>query len=128
MKESVFPDKMLLANAGMRGGDRLFRLEERFRYISSRGTIEVPKGFVTDGASIPRVFHALLGPFGEYFEAALIHDWGYSSLNDKFTRKEVDLLFKEAMFNLGIKWPTREAIYRAVRIGGFWSFKGVIDL
>lgn len=121
---NVFPDELTFANAGYVKGVRLFRLKERFRYIGSLGTIEVPKNFVTDGASIPKAFHNVLGPFGPYFEAAVIHDWGYSSLNDTFTRKQVDLIFKEAMFNAGIGWGTRETIYRAVRLFAAHKFRG----
>lgn len=35
----------------------------------------VPKGFVTDGASVPRLFWAITSPATDAFEAALMHDW-----------------------------------------------------
>jgi len=122
---NAFPDELHLTPAGFNAeGDRLFRLMAPFSYRSSRGTITVPAGFVTDGASIPRVFWSILEPFGPYFEAALIHDFLYSPWNRRFTRRQADLIFKEAMFNSGLDWVRRETIYRAVRLGGWASFKG----
>jgi len=119
-----FPDKLKLEDAGMRGDSRCFRLTARFRYRSSKGLIEVPKGFITDGASIPRAFWNILSPFGEYFAAAVVHDYLYSTVSIyNFTRKEIDLLFKEGMYNAGINWVTRETIYYAVKMFGGFSFK-----
>lgn len=85
----------------------------------------MPALFVTDGASIPRMFWNIFPPTGSYFKAAIIHDYLYSSLNDKFSRSESDLIFKEAMFNLGIGWIKRETIYRAVQLFGWTAFKGL---
>lgn len=119
-----FPDEVILKDAGMRGHSRLFELQNDFRYISSYGTITVPKGFITDGASIPEVFWNIFQPFGPWFKAAIPHDWGYSKLNTQYTRSEVDLIFKEAMYNLGIGWVKRETIYRAVQLFGWTVYKG----
>lgn len=124
MSRAVFPDQLDLRDHGLRGDIRMFRLIGPFTCYSSYGTITVPAGFITDGASIPRVFWTLLMPFGPYFAAAIIHDYLYSDLNMRFTREQSDLIFKEAMFNLGLDWPRREAIYRAVRAFGGRSFKG----
>jgi len=120
---SVFPDKLLFEDAGLRSGVRIFRLISHFRYISSYGIITVPRGFLTDGASIPKVFHSIMGPFGDYFEAAVIHDFLYSSLAEGYTRKEADTIFLEAMFNAGVPWYRRNLIYSAVRLGGRRSWK-----
>lgn len=119
-----FPDRLILEDAGTRNGSRLFSLVQQFRYRSSYGTITVPAGFITDGASIPRCFWNILAPFGEYFEAAIIHDFLYTEANRRFTRSQVDLIFKEAMFNVGIGWFTRGLIYRAVRLGGWRFYQG----
>lgn len=121
---NYFPDKLRLEDAGMRGDSRVFRLERRFRYVSSYGVITVPEGTETDGASIPRVFWNILAPFGEYFGAAVVHDFLYSPENFEFTRAESDLIFKEAMFNIGVPWPKRDLIYRAVRMFGASNFRG----
>jgi hypothetical protein len=120
----AFPDPLRFENAGMRGSSRCFRLTHKFRYISSKGTIAVPVGFITDGASIPKAFWSILSPFGDYFAAAVIHDYLYSPVSiHKFTRAECDLIFKEAMFNDGVPWYRRDVIYRTVANFGKCSFK-----
>lgn len=119
-----FPDELQIKDAGILRGSRRFKLIAPFAYMSSCGIITVPAGFVTDGASIPRVFWSILDPFGSYFKAAVIHDFLYSPWNIRFDRAESDQLFKEAMYNSGLDWPTREAIYRAVRLFGWRHFKG----
>jgi hypothetical protein len=120
-----FPDKIHLRDAGMRGESRIFRLAKPFRYQD----IEVPAGFLTDGASVPRIFWSILYPFGSYFPAALVHDYLYSKVSDHFTaarkidRKESDKIFLEAMKDVGVDWLTRHTIYRAVRLGGWKGYK-----
>jgi len=118
-----FPDPLQFEDAGMVGGSRNFRLTHRFRYLGTRRVI-VHRGFVTDGASIPRAFWNLMDPFGPYFEAAVIHDFLYSPLNEEFTRAESDAIFREAMKSIGVRWSQREIIYRAVRAFGWRFFKG----
>jgi Protein of unknown function (DUF1353) len=122
--DTRFPDDLNFTDAGMRGDSHIFRLISPFRYRSSYGTIDIHKGFETDGASIPKIFWSILSPFGPYFKAAVVHDFLYSPWNDEFSRGEADDIFKEAMYNIGINWIQRETIYRAVRLFGGWSFKG----
>lgn len=114
-------------DAGMRGDCRIFQLTANFRYHSSVGTITIRKGFYTDGASVPKIFWNIFSPWGSYFSAALVHDFLYSKDSDKIfplaDRKEADLIFKEAMYNDGVGCLTRETVYRAVRLGGWKSYK-----
>ena len=121
---TVFPDILTFEDAGIQRGTRVFRLAGRFRYRSSLGTIEVPAGTLTDGASIPRLFWPVLDPLGPYFQAAVIHDFLYSPANHAYTRLQADFLFKEAMYNSQLDWPRRELIYRAVRLFGESRFRG----
>lgn len=121
---NYFPLPLDLRNNGLIDDKRTFRLLAPFCYVSSRGRIVVPAGFVTDGASIPRALWFALDPFGPWFESAVIHDFLYSELNETFTRAEADEIFKEAMFNAGLDWQRREQIYRAVRIFGTAFYKG----
>jgi len=39
--------------------------------------VKIPKGFVFDGASIPKLFWPLLSPTGLLFIPGLFHDFGY---------------------------------------------------
>lgn len=121
-----FPDKLLFADGGMRGDSQIFVLIHYFRFLSTVGIITVPAGFLTDGASVPRIFWNIFPPYGSYFRAAIIHDFLYSCRNTKFNRLESDRIFLEAMTVLGIGWLKRQTIYRAVRLGGASSFKAQI--
>jgi hypothetical protein len=53
-------------------------LSEDFFYTLEDGVeIVIPKGFLFDGASIPRAFWPLLSPDGIMFIQGLLHDFGY---------------------------------------------------
>ena len=127
-----FPDELRYAGAGMANGSLLIQLTDPFRYISSIGTVFVPRHTVSDGASIPRLFWPWLGPFGSafdrgdnsYFRAAIIHDYLYSPNNDEFSRAEADEVFLEAMQECKVPWHRRTIIYTAVRCAGWRFFKG----
>ena len=124
--KTLFPDQIILGDAGMVNGSRRFQLQTYFRYISSYGTITVPTGFITDGASIPKCFWNILSPFDEYFGAALVHDFLYSRRSDHHFQTErwlADEIFKEAMWNIGVPWYKRESIFRAVRLFGWTAYK-----
>ncbi len=58
---------------------RVWRLDEPLTYevgaLGSGLMIEVPAGFVTDGASIPPPLRGLLPPWGRYSRAAIVHDY-----------------------------------------------------
>ncbi|ECG8634089.1 DUF1353 domain-containing protein, partial [Salmonella enterica subsp. salamae] len=59
-----------------------WRVYEPFEfYLSDDNTdvIEVPAGFVTDLATIPRIFWSLMPPDGKYAKAAIIHDYLYDN-------------------------------------------------
>lgn len=56
----------------------IWKLNEGFEYyLEDNHTkyIRVPKGFITDGASVPKMFWNLLPPWGEYGQAAVLHDY-----------------------------------------------------
>jgi hypothetical protein len=122
---NAFPDTVVFKHAGTKNGSMIIQLTERFRYLSTEhGEIEVPAGFLSDGASVPRIFWTLFSPFGEYFGAALIHDWLYTPANRIFSRRSSDDIFLAAMKDAGVPWVRRSLIYRAVRVGGWASFRG----
>ena len=96
-----------------------------FRWIGEVDGIDyditVPKGFIFDGASIPRFFWRVIGgPFGPYVDAAVVHDYIYAEAFDRYTKQEADSIFLRIMELLGIKAWRRKAMYRAVK----WFGKG----
>lgn len=115
-KTKYFP-KDLQAKFVGRGRWRLIR---GFEYNPDEGKkIEVPIGFVSDGASIPRIAYSLIGGrwTGKYVKAALIHDWLYFSQTTE--QKFADKVFIVAMRVMGVSWWRRVVMYRAVRIFGW---------
>jgi hypothetical protein len=80
-------------------------------------TIRVPRGFVTDLASIPRLLWNVLPPIGAYDAAAVVHDWLYRS--GGCSRAEADRVLLEAMRACNVDALQRGAIYAGVRVGGW---------
>ena len=88
-------------------------------YLSAiAGRIEVPDGFVTDFASIPRFFTRLIPKNGLYDRAAVVHDWLYST--QTIPKETADLVFYEAMTVLGVPAWKAWTMYQAVK----WFGKG----
>jgi hypothetical protein len=79
--------------------------------------VEVATGFVTDFASIPRVFWSALRPDGEYTYPAIIHDYLYWTQTRP--RRQADQIFRFAMQDFSIPSVTSFTIYEAVR--RFWG-------
>jgi hypothetical protein len=79
-------------------------------------TFTVPTGFRTDLASVPRMplIFLLAGDCAR--EAAVIHDWLYTThLVDRAT---ADAVLREASAVTGVPWWRRTLMYWGVRIGG----------
>ncbi len=104
---------------------RSWRLLSAFTFgsVVLARVIELPIGFQTDFASIPKVFWNLLPPTGRYGKAAVIHDFLYRT-PFYATRKQADQVLFEGMTELGVGWGTRQIIYWGVRVGGRRSWKG----
>ena len=106
---------------GSAGGRQLWRLDEPLRYqaaLNGAGGIgiHVPRGFVTDFASVPRFLWPIFPPAGPWAEAAVIHDYLYSLPN--CSRFLADAIFRECMYQLGVPLWRRVSAYYAVRLFG----------
>ena len=100
--------------------DRQFSVHEKFEYhveqLQSGIVIRVEKGFITDLASIPRIFWFIFPPHGYYGKAAVIHDYCYvKAIASKYW---ADKTFLEAMTVLKIPRWKRKCMYWAVRLFG----------
>lgn len=101
--------------------DRMYYMLEEISWDPSEDqkplpSVNVPKGFVTDLTSIPRLFWSLFPPDGPYAFAAVIHDYLYWT--HAVSREHADLIFKHAMQDLTVSGPTVDTLYEAVRLGG----------
>jgi len=83
--------------------------------------VVVPIGFVTDLASIPRIFWSELRPEGRYAYAAVIHDYLYWT--QQRPREEADQILKIAMRDSQVRADTIRVIYSAVRLFGASAWK-----
>ncbi len=113
-----------------------FKLHYDFRYYWRRHGIwiHVKAGFETDFASIPKIFRIIIPKLGRWNKAAVIHDYLYQNHNIvickllpstkfRFSRKLADLIFRDAMTDLGVaKWK-RYVMYWGVRVGGFLAWR-----
>lgn len=96
-------------------------LREDFRWISaSEEEYVVPRGFVTDFASIPRPLWWLLPKWAQYGNAAVVHDFCY--WDQQHDRKTADHAIAEGMVDMGVGWLTRKTIYVFLRLGGAFAW------
>lgn len=99
----------------------------QYYHEQSDSYFHVPVGFTMDLASIPRLVTWLFPIHGRYTRAAVVHDWLYANKGvvpaGIFLRADADKIFLDAMKELGVNWFTRQAMYRAVRLGGWTSWR-----
>ena len=91
-----------------------------FDLDGQRQSITVPKGMLTDLASVPRVFCWIVGRVGPHLEASIVHDYQYVAWQIAGIRPTDDMreftdeLMLVAMKAAGMKFSAH-IIYRAVR-------------
>lgn len=88
--------------------------------IKSLDIISVPKGFITDFASIPQFFRNIIETVGKHGKGAVLHDYLYYT--GERPRDEADEIFNEAMGVLGVSGWKRMIMYRAVRMFGWYAW------
>jgi hypothetical protein len=84
--------------------------------------INVPIGFMTDFASIPRPLWVILPKWGKYGNAAVIHDYCY--WEQSRSRRQSDDIFHEAMGVLNVPGWTVFVMYWSVRLFGCGAWAG----
>ena len=112
----------LLHSTDLPGGGS-FRLDKPLRFYSAilNEIIEVPKGFVADSYSVPRLFAFLVHKADR--RPAFIHDWLYDPNGPDVTQRQADRVLLEAMKAAGLSWLQRRIIYRGPRVAGRFFFK-----
>jgi hypothetical protein len=119
-ESSGFSSLLLRLTGEVRRGRAVYELIAPLTYGEGGIWVEVPAGYRTDFASIPRGLWNLFPPSGRYAMAAVIHDF----LTDNETicsRFLADAVFREIMFRLGMPWYVRLSMYYAVRTYGVLS-------
>ena len=117
---SHFTGRLILEPAS---DERTFRLHESFAYESDLlgFRVTIPQGFVTDGASVPRIFWSIIPPLGIYGRAAVVHDYLYRW--QRTCRQDADDTLLEAMWVCKTGWFDLLAIWIAVRLFGCFAWK-----
>ncbi len=85
------------------------------------GRIEVPVGFITNLASIPRLLRAVLNVNGKSRKAAVLHDFLYCS--QILSRADADNLFYEALLSEGMSKSLARIYWSGVRAGGWMHYR-----
>lgn len=95
-----------------------------FSTKAAKHNLEVPAGFETDLASIPRAVRSIIPQVGRQNLPAIVHDYTYREKSTAWLgKKKADLLFLEGMKICGVNWLRRSIIYRSVRMFGGWSYQ-----
>jgi hypothetical protein len=95
-------------------------LEGTLEWIANPGQnfspVEVPKGFVTDLASVPAILWSIFPRTGRYAYAAIVHDYLYWT--QEVSREEADSVLKAAMEDAKVDPVSTVGFYAAVRTFG----------
>jgi len=115
---------------------RRWKLTRAFTYeIGKKGSgnkIKVPVGFITDFASVPKMFWGFISNWGKHGKAAVIHDYLYQNHKPEgkwfkrmFSkeRKRADDIFLEGMVVLKVIVWKRRAMHLAVRLFSWLAWK-----
>lgn len=146
-KDTIFnPDQPDNVPIGDNPGHVLYKLRRPFCFSwmapdKKERALYVPKGFLNDSASVPRLAWAVIPPDGRHRAAAIIHDFlyehkgklprgsywryegGWIEITAPWTRKHADKMFLAIMKEYGIPFLRRQAAYRAVRLGGWIAWR-----
>ena len=120
---SNFTDPLILRHIN----GNLWQTDRKFSYHvgseDSTDVITVPKGFLTDLASVPWPVSMLIPKSGAFNQSAVLHDFLYTT--QIRPRAASDKIFLESMKNLGVNWFIRGIMYNSVRaFGGLvWKSK-----
>jgi len=97
-------------------GKNRWQLLKPLYWSRNNKIIKVPKDFITDFASVPRMFWSLIPPWGRYGKAAILHDFLY--FEGKLNRLSCDKEFLIAMKYLNVPFYKYIVMYRCVRLFG----------
>lgn len=96
-------------------------------FREKRVALTVPRGAITDFASIPNFLHSLLSPLNNTIYAAVLHDYLYRDPHapeaSAVSRADADRAFYWGMRACGVRRHTAGLMYIGVKAGGRGSYK-----
>ncbi|SLM47435.1 protein of unknown function [Nitrospira japonica] len=111
-----------------RFADEMYATTKPISWVPAKGEqqktyeqVDVPIGFVTDFASVPRIFWQFLPRDGKYTYPAIVHDYLYWTQNR--SREMADQILRIGMQEFGIDPIVVNAVYWSVRAAGDIAWK-----
>jgi len=113
-------------------GVRTWEIVEDFKFKMDGQEYVIPKGFVFDGASVPKFLATWLSPTGVLLAGGLVHDYlykyqtlllkGKKKCEPAFTRKEADKLFRDINIEQNGFHFLNYLAYWALCLGGWFAW------
>lgn len=99
--------------------DDSWSISEPLVYQGDRETFVVPKGFVTDFATVPAIVVWLFPKYGKYTLAAILHDYlcAEGITLGLVSGRDTDGIFRRVMRELGVPVMRRWLMWTGVRWG-----------
>lgn len=100
-------------------------LKRSLRLLYRGKVLYVPKGFKSDGASVPRLFWRVVFPplDNKSLKAAIFHDYIYRTDLGDWKRKEADRMFYYSLLWNGVPFTNATLAYLGVRLFGWASWR-----
>ena len=116
--------EILSSDCTERLGNRLWVLTQPFIFSVDDEVFVVPRGFVTDGASVPRVMYPICSPVsGPFGQGEIAHDFYYSIDGPDIGRFRADQVLY-SMGRLRGAWISEAQLVKSgVNLFGWMSYK-----
>lgn len=115
-------------------GTRTWEIGKDYHFQIRGEQYVIPKGFVFDGASVPKFLASWLSPVGVLLIGGLVHDYiykytvllkkGKKSTSEAMTQKDADVIFRDINIEQNGFHLLNYLAYWALRIGGFVAWNG----
>lgn len=115
-------------------GTRTWEISKDYHFTIRGENYVIPKGFVFDGASVPKFLASWLSPVGVLLVGGLVHDYAYKytvllkkggkSTSPAMTQKEADIIFRDINIEQNGFHLMNYLAYWALRLGGFVAWNG----
>ena len=114
---------------------RKWEITSDFLFTIDNTNYMIPKGFIFDGASVPKYFRSWLSPMGVLLVGGLVHDYAYKFQTlrlsgkkpkalSKKTQKWCDQLFRDINIDVNGFKIINYGAYYALRLGGWLAWNG----
>ena len=105
-----------------------WKLHEEFSYYlkdNEDEIITVPKGYITDFASVPKILRLVAKNHELFNKASILHDFLYET--QEYSKEEADIIYKDAMEVFGVTEGRANLYYLVVKFFGHSSWEEYED-